>query len=42
MLESLSVARRHGDSRVEVEAAEVGLPLGDCGAQRSARAPPDA
>jgi hypothetical protein len=34
VLEPLSVTRRHGNSRVEVEATELSLPLGDHGAKR--------
>lgn len=42
VLEPLSVPRRHGDSRVEVEASEVSLALGDRGAQRRLRPAADA
>ena len=42
MLEPLSVTRRDSNSRVEVEAAQVSLPLGDRGAKRRMRFPADA
>jgi hypothetical protein len=42
VLEPLSVAGRHGNSRVEVKAIEVSLPLGDRGAPRRIRLPADA